>query len=395
MSRNLSLFVCCRSVGWNMMARIPFLDGIAGNRAAIRPMLGDSYASLPTILTGKTPQEHGHFGWFHYTPASSPFNRFRFVRHLPSSLRNSRWLRAVIEDWTTSGERITGRFSLYNIPLEHLPLFEITERHDLLAPGGLERQQTLIDWMGLHGLKWFCSENGKDDVENADSLAESLEQGAVDAAFIVLNGFDYDVRVEGVHSPGLRGRMGWADYRIRGLYETASHTYDRVDLVVFSDTDMLPVSRTYDLQRMVRQSGYTYGRDYVAFYEPALARFWFSSDDCRTAFRQMLDVCECGTILSNEELERQGCRFADGRFGEMLFVADHGKAFFPNFISDSPPRAASGYLPTDARLEAGLVCNLADVKLPGCVADVYELLAGCIEDSAGLKPAERVELIEA
>jgi hypothetical protein len=43
----------------------------------LQTVLGYTSTCIPTILTGKSPQEHGHFSFFYYDPHESPFRLCR------------------------------------------------------------------------------------------------------------------------------------------------------------------------------------------------------------------------------------------------------------------------------------------------------------------------------
>jgi len=399
MKRGVSLFIFCESLGWDLMQRLPFVDGLAENRAGVTPILGGGAATLPTVLSGAPPQEHEHFDWFVYSPRTSPFRMCRYLSYLPAAIKNSRRFRNAVVRWIRSANDITGRLDIFNMPLRRLPLFDFVEPRDLFERHALGKIKTLIDFFEENDIDYFCSDHNETDPENADALAEALYSRKIAAAFLHLRGIDTVVKHEGPGSSAVRGRMAWIDHRIRRLYETAAMGYDRVELVVFSDCGTLPVTNVFDLEDKLSKSRYAYGRDYVAVYGPTMAGFWFMTRERQTGLVQILNMLSCGRVLTKEELLEQGCWFSDNRFGEAIFLANPGTVFIPNDIVSAPLVTASGYHPHNEGLAAGFACNLGDIEPPKRLTQIHGLLVQSAARSAGIvlpaaasrRPAEAVE----
>ena len=75
MSRSLSIFVFIDALGWRIYRRhqARFLSGELHTREPLGTVFGYSSTCDPTIITGRLPPEHGHFSFFVYDPAHSPF----------------------------------------------------------------------------------------------------------------------------------------------------------------------------------------------------------------------------------------------------------------------------------------------------------------------------------
>jgi len=380
----VSLFIFCQSLGWDVMQSLPFMDGLADNRASARPILGSACASLPTVLSGTLPDRHKHFAWFYYSPLSTPFRLFKYFSYLPV-LKNSRRLRENLVLAVKRSFGITGRLSIFNMPLKHLPLFDFAEKDNLFKPGGLGKVPTLFDLFLENNVNYFCSSPDRTDVGNADAMGAALQKGEVSAAFWHLSGMEHILTRLGPESVALRARVAWLDLRIRGIYEIASRRYHRVDLAVFSDTGVVPILDVYDLQRRIDDTGSTPYEDYVAIYEPTMARFWFISNRSRPVVRHVLDSLPCGRILSQEDLAAEGCWFDDYRFGEVIFLARPGTVFTPNNIIWELPASAGGYHPDTPGMAAGFVCNIPRLQPPKTVAGIHNLIVENVAELAGVR----------
>ena len=373
MKNRVCIFVFCQSLGWDLMERLPFLDGLAAIRAPMRPILGSSCATLPTVLTGTLPATHKHFAWFYYSPVSTTFRMCKFFSYVPV-LNRSRRVRDNLVHAVRKSFGITGRLSIFNMPLRYLPLFDFVEKRNLFEPGALGEVRTLIDFFKDANISYFCSAPEHSDMENADAISEALRDGGVSAAFWHLAGTDQILARRGTGSSASRGRVAWIDYKIRNIYEIACRNYRQVNLVVFSDSGVVPVYDVYDLKSRLEQTRFSHLQDYVAIIEPTMARFWLLTPMCRAAMARILSMLACGTVLSKEELQKEGCWFDDARFGEIIFLANPGTVFTPNCMNWDLPVAARGYHPDTPGMAAGIVSNIAGLAPPASVAEVYAML---------------------
>jgi len=374
MKEEVSIFIYCQAFGWDEMQEHKFLSGLAENRASMRPVLNTACASLPTVVTGKHPGEHGIFAWYIYGPDSSPFRSCRLLAHLPLGLRTSNRFRRIVDRAVRKSHGFMGRFNTFNIPLRVLPLFDVVEKRNLLEPGAFDGAETLFDIFVENRMNYFCSRWDWTDPENADALEDLLELRQISAAFCFLDSTEYVLQRYGCDSFPARSRFAWIDHRIRRLYETAARNYSRVNLIAFSDSGMIDAESSLNLPRRLQANGHTYGKDYVAFYEPVMARFWFMSDRRRDEISDTLQNLPMVKIMTREELQREQCWFADNRFGELIVLANPGTVLFPNFINGNEPLAAYGYAADAPGIEGGFVCNMAGVEPPEDVAGLFNIM---------------------
>jgi len=369
----VSIFIFCQSFGWDLMQTLPFLDGLADVRSCARPILGSSCASLPTLLSGTLPAEHKHFSWFYYSPINTPFRVCRFLSYLPV-FRHSRKLRDNIVLAVKKSSHITGRLDIFNMPLRHLPLFDFTERRNLLLPGALGNVPTIIDFLDENNVPYVCSSPDRSDLENADIISAALLGGTASVAFWHVAGIDAILTRRGMASSAIRARVAWLDHRLRGIHDIARARYRRVDLVVFSDSGVIPILDFYNLRQRIQDTRFLPYVDYVAVYEPTMARFWFMSPSCEPVFRRILQSLPCGRIIEKDELAREGCWFDDHRFGQIIFIANPGTVFTPNHIQRESSLAARGYHPDTPGMAAAFMCNLPGIVPPATLPDIHDFL---------------------
>ena len=78
----VKVFVFVDALGWEQVEKYGFLKDLLPYRREIEMQFGYSCTAIPTILSGKRPDEHGHLAFYDYAPEKSPFKAMRFVAPL-------------------------------------------------------------------------------------------------------------------------------------------------------------------------------------------------------------------------------------------------------------------------------------------------------------------------
>src|SRR2546423_11485078 len=111
----LPLFVFIDACGWEIIKNDPFARTIAPNRKRLTSVFGYSSACVPSILSGRWPQEHRNWCYFVYDPAHSPFKALRPLQLLPSRVTSRRVFRRLLSRFVKHYLSFRGYFDLYNI----------------------------------------------------------------------------------------------------------------------------------------------------------------------------------------------------------------------------------------------------------------------------------------
>ena len=157
---------------------------------------------------------------------------------------------------------------------------------------------------------------------------------------------------------------------------------------------MVDVLRTVDLMARVDALPWKRGRDYLAFYDSTMARFWWRTPAARDAIRAALATETAGSWLRPETLAREGADFADHRYGEDIFLLAPGVLLVPSFMGKSAVAAMHGYDPAHPDMAGVLASNR---PLPPDVTHLSqlrgflerELDALALTDAPGVAPAAR------
>ncbi|MBR2427644.1 MAG: nucleotide pyrophosphatase, partial [Lentisphaeria bacterium] len=66
--KTIEIFLFIDALGWKIVNDHKFLTELLPERKKINMQFGYSSSAIPTILSGKTPSEHGHLGLFRFAP---------------------------------------------------------------------------------------------------------------------------------------------------------------------------------------------------------------------------------------------------------------------------------------------------------------------------------------
>jgi hypothetical protein len=138
------------------------------HRKKIDMQFGYSSSAIPTILSGKTPSEHGHLGLFRFAPETSPFktlSRFAWL-FKPASFWSRGRVRHHLSKLLKKLYGFTGYFQLYRMPIWKLGFVDYCEKRDLFVANGMEDIANLHDVLSEMQINFHISDWHLSDDEN-------------------------------------------------------------------------------------------------------------------------------------------------------------------------------------------------------------------------------------
>ena len=374
--RPLHLFVFADALGWRQAERRQFLADLLPYRAEVRTLYGYSCTCDPTILTGAEPDEHGHFSFFVHDPARSPFGWAKPLGWMPEAIAAHHRVRNRVSRWAARRLGYTGYFQLYSVPFSRLPWLDYTEKRDLYEPGGiLGGQETIFSKWQRAGVPWIRSDWRRSDEENVAQLRAELDRGEVRAAYLFTAGLDAIMHRHGTAHPAVDAAFdrfaGW----LRELREIGCRRYSDVRLQVFSDHGMADTTAVSRMLPEFESLGLRYGRDYAAVWDSTLVRFWFpGGDTVRRDVEAWLRGRPEGDILTDVQLARERCLFADRRYGELFYLLRNGTIFAPSYMNRGLVRGMHGFAPDEPDSAACLLGSVAPARPVRRLADLHDLM---------------------
>ena len=374
------------ALGWEIVSKYNFLKDTLVYRKKVEMQFGYSSAAVPTILSGKHPQEHKHFSFFYYNPNKSPFENFKYLKFFfgaglhPKCLFNRGRVRRIISRLTAKMLGYTGYFSLYSVPFNKLPLFDYCEKTDIFASGGLSPVENLYDILEASGLKFHISDWRKSEDENI-ALAKQAIADDADFVFVYTGAFDAFMHDNVFDSSAIENKLSAYEQKVYSILQTLSNTGKDFNFTIISDHGMTPTSEVCDLMRIVKSLDLKFGKDYVAFFDSTMARFWYptNSQEVKAKIQKALSTCK-GHFLSKVEKENYGIDFEDNLYGEDIFITDEGIQISPCDLGPKALNGMHGYMPTAKDSYACMLSNTEPKFEPKHVKDFFALMKSNIEE---------------
>ena len=384
MTAPLSIYVLVDALGWEVIRDRPFLDDLWAERRWLVTILGYSSGAIPSLLTGQTPSQHGHWNLLYRDAARSPFAWTRPLGRLPRAMVENRVSRRVLKSVARRASGYSGYFSLYDYPVAHLPQFDLTEKRDIYTPGGLDAPSIFDDLQGA-GIPYesynYHTHTDAQILDLAPARAASTDARVL---FLYLSGLDHHLHFH-VHEPDSVTRtLAWYEAGLRRIWEAATRARGDVRMFVFSDHGMTPIRWTHDLRRDVEATGLTLLKDYLPAYDSTMARFWVENDRARATLTALLEDHPCGTLMSERELQRLGVWFDDGRYYHMLFLMKPGMLLSPSDMGTVRFAGMHGYHPSEPTADAVLLATAPVDKAIDHITGVR----GALLDDLGLATRE-------
>jgi hypothetical protein len=357
----LPLFIMIDAAGWEILKDRPFLGALAPLRRRLETVFGYSSACVPSIVSGRWPDEHRHWCYFINAPSSSPFRGLSWLRWLPAALTGRRIVRRMLTKIVKRRLGFRGYFDLYNIPFQHIHRFDFTEKTSPLVAGGMNAGENIFDQLERAGVPYFVNDPTRPETESRDAILQRIEAKDIDFAFIYWAGLDGLLHSVGNQSPEIGEKLAVYEKWIGSLVEKARENYDEVQLFVFSDHGMANCDEMLDLQSILAGTALKFGSDYTAVFDSTMARFWFHTPDARRQVEAALAKVKEGRIMSEEELSKLRTPI-DGTWGELFFLVREGVLICPSHMGERPIRAMHGYHPDEPQSAAALLTNVPSVS---------------------------------
>lgn len=371
----LSLFVFIDACGWQIIKDDPFVRDVAPHRRRLRSVFGYSSACIPSIVSGRYPNEHRNWSYFVYDPKNSPFQSLRWMRWIPSALTSRRRVRNVLSGWVRRRLKFRGYFDLYNMPFRDIAMYDFTEKKSPLKPGGMNAGTNIFDFLEQKRIPYHVSEPARGEEGNLEAVIRDIEKEEIDFAFVYWPELDGLMHRVGNNAPDVPVKLRAYEDKVGRLLARARQHYEDVRLYIFSDHGMANCDTHLNLRAKIDRLGLKMGKDYAVVYDSTMARFWFFHSAARKKITQCLRKVHSGEILSDAELTDLGTLFPDRYFGELIFLMEEGTLIVPSHMGERPIRAMHGYHPDAPHSYAALLTNRPNVPSGiTAIPDMYKLM---------------------
>jgi hypothetical protein len=371
----LPLFIFVDACGWEIIKDDPFACEFAPVRKRLNSVFGYSSTCVPSILSGRWPDEHRNWCYFVYDPRNSPFKSLRWLRWLPEKVTSRRIFRRWLSKFVKVQLSFRGYFDLYNIPFKQIALYDFTEKKSPLQPGGMNRGPNIFDFLERRNIAYHVSAPQRAEAQNLHLLIRDIKQEKIDFAFLYWPALDGLLHSVGNQSSLVAEKLRAYEKWIENLLAAAGEHYEEVRLYIFSDHGMANCDELLDLKSKIETLPLQLGKDYTVVYDSTMARFWFFNDRAREQITAALKTVPEGRILPEAELKELRAFFPDGYFGELIFLVNEGVLIVPSHMGERPIRGMHGYHP-DAKHSYAMLCtNQPDLPADVIgITDIFRLM---------------------
>ena len=382
--KSIGLFFFIDAFGWEVYQRNRFFlqDKIRDTRR-LETILGYSSACDPSIISGLLPSEHRMWSSFYYSPDTCPYRWLRYLSILPNAIFNRGRVRYWMSQIIKKLHRFTGYFMIYNVPFRMLPFFDYCEKRSIWREG-LVQGKTIFNRLDAKGIPYYVHQSGTSDEARFVRLREQLASGAIGFAYVSLGRLDALMHAKGNAGPQVTELLHWYDQQIRETIATAEAAYEEVSWYVFTDHGMHNTTGAHDLISDVERLGLKHGKDYVAFYDATMGRFWALTDKARTALTGLLSSHPKGRLLDDNELRRLGILFEDRLYGDLIFLMNPAIQIVPSYMGRQRMPGLHGFHPHEADSYACLLSNRA---LPDTLVKIHQIHSLMEREVPGLAKA--------
>lgn len=377
---SVNIFILIDALGWEYIKERPFLDDIAPFKRSVKSVLGFSSGVIPSLLTGKLPNEHKHWSLYFKSPDTSPFWWVRIPLWLPKKALNSRIIRKLVEEMSKRGMGYTGYFETYLIPIELLHWFDISERSNIYKPKGIREGESIFDILRKEKVDYSALAYPMKDKEIFKRAINELESSDKQFYFLYCSEFDAFLHSSCKDRKAVNRMIDQYEESILNVYRSAKKEFEKVNLYVFSDHGMAPVNKAYDLKEDIEKLGLSISKDYIPFYDSTMARFWFFNNEAKGKIVTELSKKEYGRILSKDELKAYGCYFEGECYGQVVFLMNTGAVINPSFMGNKVPAGMHGFDAKDKAMDAMLVSNMHVTNKLHDVRAFFDIMAESIPE---------------
>ena len=372
--KTIEIFLFIDALGWKIVNDHHFLTGLLPHRRRIDMQFGYSCSAIPTILSGKTPAEHGHLGLFRFAPDASPFKGLSRLAWLfkPASFWNRGRVRHHLSKVLKKFYGFTGYFQLYRMPLWKLKFVDYCEKRNLFVAGGMENIANLHDTLSKKGVNFHISDWHLSDAENCLAAEKAIEKGK-NFLFVYTAGFDGVLHDRVGDDKAVKEKLDEIQKLVESLYRKAEKYAESVQFTIISDHGMTPLAGTVDIMDKVAQSGLVFGKDYGVCYDSTMARFYYLNDNARSVIAEIMKEFP-GHFLSKEEELKYRIYRSDRAFGDEIFLLDAGIQIVPSDMGGIPLNGMHGFAPENEHSFAALLSNRELPEKIEHVADYFNFM---------------------
>jgi len=268
------------------------------------------------------------------------------------------------------------------IPPEATSFFQASQRKPITEPGVVGDKKTVFDNFREKGLRYVFIEPSISGDKGVVRQAKKLicTDPNIDYWYIKLNHLDHMGHRYGPAPSLFSKQLETIDAFVEQIVLLLQRENPNLNVLIMSDHGMSKVSKTINILGDLKFLKSRLYKDYVAFVDSTMIRFWFFSQEAKIEVCEHMNQLEHGHILSLSEKENLKTPI-DQKYGQTIFVMDEGYIVSPCFFHSKSVRGMHGYAyPRTFDAQPILILNNAlakNYRLPKqpTFADIAQLIS--------------------
>lgn len=322
---------------------MPFLFSLSKKGYYIKqisPCAG--FCERSEIFSGLDGYDTGNFTAIGYIPERSPYRNDGFILGLFELLKKT-YLRAynrLFNRWRIKNKKTLNG---YRIPPKTLAKLGLTE------DGGkqLIPHREIFHILEEEGLTYtmdgFTSlaDLGRRSNLTVSELATREMKKGTDFIPLYIGETDSIGHRFGNDIENIKPTLKSVDNILKEIYQLAAQT--GYSFCVMGDHGMVPVTKKLDVMSMVQKTKCKLHKDYEAFFDSTMVRFWFFNDEAKSVITKALkeELSEDGIIVDKSNFSKYRVPLdvlaEDGKpvYGELVWCANPGVLVSPDYFHSS------------------------------------------------------------
>lgn len=376
----MHIFIYLDSAGWEILNKNNFLPDILRYRYQVRSQLGHSVNSLSTVLTGEPPNVHKHLGCYYYSQQRSLSERAGMLLHYLPNGETSKAHNELIAGWCRSFRGVSGHFDHLAMSPARLRFFDYAGKQNIFDRGGIQPVKTILDHLHEKNIPYMISDWFKSEQENLHEMLNHIKNRSVQFCLLFMSGMDHLLHHAPNDSRKITERLKHYEQQIRNIIAEAHSRYDQCSLSVISGHGITPLKASMDIKNRISKLGLKFGKDYVAFYDPTMVRFWYLDPKSKSIINELLHSIPHARRLTPEEMRQYNINFADNMYGETVLLMEPGYQVEPNDHFRSSLPGMHGYAPEHKDSFGAFLSTHHPSATPTWIGDFYHIMRGAVND---------------
>lgn len=377
MSNEANIFVLVDALGWEWIKDSEFLEDVAPYRRRLESVLGYSTAAIPSILTGRYPDQHGRVALFRRALGRSPFQSLAWLCRLPPAVVENSYARYAVKLLARKANHFDGWFHLLGVPLRHLPMLDVSEKRNIYLPGGIPEATSIFDLLARSSVGYGAYTYWQGSNQELLSRVElDLAKAEKSFFFLYLDGLDSFLHGHADEPCVVKSKLKFYSDALGHLYRVALSAYRTVRIHVFGDHGMAPTRNAIDVQNRLEGLRSRAPEDYLYVLDSTMARFWFFDDRARgEILGDLFRGEDGGRWLGETELRSLHAWFDDCRYGEAIYLMPEGSVIVSHSPGEVIPHGMHGYHPSTAHSFSAFLSSRDYGNRLQRIVDIFGLMA--------------------